>query len=337
MRFPLPSGEGEGSPLLTSQPSGARMPATKWTADDMPDLSGKTIIVTGGNSGIGYEAAKQLAHKGAHVVLACRDMDKARAAIASITSAHAAASLEAMPLDLARLESVRSFAAAFLAGHKALDVLCNNAGVMALPYRKTADGFEMQFGTNHLGHFALTGLLLDRLLATPGARVVNVSSGAHRMGAIRFDDLNWERGYRKWAAYGQSKLANLLFTYELQRKLAAAGASAISIACHPGYAATNLQTAGPRMEGSTWMESLSEFTNRVAAQSAAMGALPTLYAATAPDVSGGDYIGPNGFGEMWGYPKKVQSNGRSRDTAVAGRLWEVSEQLTSVRYAALSR
>jgi NAD(P)-dependent dehydrogenase (short-subunit alcohol dehydrogenase family) len=307
-----------------------------WSADDMPDLSGKTIIVTGGNSGIGYEAAKQLARKGARVVLACRDLEKARAAIGAISGEHRGAAAEALQLDLASLASVRSFASAFLAEHNALDVLCNNAGVMALPYRKTADGFEMQLGTNHIGHFALTGLLLERLLATPGARVVNVSSGAHRVGAIHFDDLQWEHGYRKWAAYGQSKLANLLFTYELQRKLSAAGANVIALACHPGYAATNLQTAGPRMEGSTWMESLSGFANRVAAQSAAMGALPTLYAATAPDVSGGDYIGPDGIGELWGHPKKVQSNRRSHDTAVAAKLWEISEELTSVRYTALS-
>ena len=303
----------------------------------MPDLSGKTIIVTGGNSGIGYEAAQQLARKGSYVVLACRDMEKARAAIASITAAHREASLAALPLDLASLASIRSFASAFLAQHSALHVLCNNAGVMALPYRKTVDGFEMQFGTNHLGHFALTGLLLERLLATPGARVVNVSSGAHRMGAIRFDDLHWERGYRKWAAYGQSKLANLLFTYELQRKLAAGNANLISVACHPGYAATNLQLAGPRMAGATFMESLSQLANRYVAQSAAMGALPTLHAATAPDVRGGDYIGPAGLGEMWGHPKKVQSNRRSHDTAVAAKLWEISEQLTGVRYSALSR
>jgi len=309
----------------------------KWTADGMPDLSGKTIIVTGGNSGIGYEAAKQFARKGARVVLACRDMEKARAAIAAITGAQRGAALEAMQLDLANLASIRNFASAFLAQPGALHVLCNNAGVMALPYRKTADGFEMQFGTNHLGHFALTGLLLERLLATPQARVVNISSGAHRFGSIRFDDLQWERGYRKWAAYGQSKLANLLFTYELQRKLAATGANQISVACHPGYAATNLQTAGPRMEGSTWMESLSELANRIAAQSAAMGTLPTLYAATAPDVRGGDYIGPDGLGELWGHPKKVQSNRRSHDTAAAAKLWEISERLTGVRYLALSR
>jgi hypothetical protein len=206
---------------------------------------------------------------------------------------------------------------------------------MALPYRKTADGFEMQFGTNHLGHFALTGLLLDRLLATPGARVVTVSSGAHRMGNIRFDDLQWERGYGKWRAYGQSKLANLLFTYELQRRLDAQSAPLIAVACHPGYAATNLQFAGPRMEGASFMESLSALSNDYFAQNAAMGALPTLYAATAADVRGGDYIGPDGFAELWGHPRKVQSNRRAHDRDLARRLWEISESLTGVRYEAL--
>jgi NAD(P)-dependent dehydrogenase (short-subunit alcohol dehydrogenase family) len=303
----------------------------------MPDLSGKTIVVTGGNSGIGYEAAKQFARKRAHVVLACRDIGKARAAVAAITAEDPTASLAVMPLDLASLASVRSFTAAFLSQHGTLHVLCNNAGVMALPNRKTADGFEIQFGTNHLGHFALTGLLIERLLATPGARVVTVSSGAHRFGAMRFDDLQWERGYRKWAAYGQSKLANLLFTYDLQRKLAAAGARLISVACHPGYAATNLQLVGPRMQGSSLLESLAQLGNRFVAQSAALGALPTLYAATAPDVRGGDYIGPHGLAQNWGYPKKVQSNRRSHDTAAATRLWEISEQLTGVCYDALVR
>jgi len=179
-------------------------------------------------------------------------------------------------------------------------------------------------------------LLLERLLATPGARVVNVSSTAHRIGKMRFDDLQWERGYRKWMAYGQSKLANLLFTKELQRRLAAKGAPVISVACHPGYAATNLQAAGPRMAGSSFMESISELGNRLFAQSAAMGALPTLYAATAPDVQGGDYIGPDGFAQNWGYPKKVQSNQTSNDPAAARQLWEISERLTGVRYDALA-
>lgn len=307
----------------------------RWTADDMPDLSGKTVVVTGGNSGIGYEAALQFARKGARVVLACRDAGKADAACAAIRAAHPAAAVEAMTLDLASLASVRAFAAAFLEAHRELHVLCNNAGVMALPPRRTADGFEMQFGTNHLGHFALTGLLLDRLLATAGARVVTVSSTAHRLGKIRFEDLNWDRGYGKWRAYGQSKLANLQFAYELQRRLEHAGAAVLSTACHPGWAATNLQLAGPQMEGSTVLETLAGLANRLMGQSAAMGALPTLYAATAQDVRGGDYYGPDGPGESWGYPKRVDSSARSHDRDTAGRLWQVSEELTGVRVGPL--
>jgi NAD(P)-dependent dehydrogenase (short-subunit alcohol dehydrogenase family) len=240
-----------------------------------------------------------------------------------------------MELDLANLASIRAFAAAFLAKHDSLHLLCNNAGVMALPHRHTADGFEMQFGTNHLGHFALTGLLLERLLATPGARLVNQSSTFHRLGKMRFDDLNWERGYRKWPAYGQSKLANLLFTYELQRKLEAKNASLLSVACHPGYAATNLQLAGPQVAQSSIMERVWSLSNRIFAQSAAMGALPMLYAATASDVRGGDYIGPDQLGESWGHPKKVRSNARSRDLSAAATLWDVSEKLTGVSYRPL--
>ncbi len=306
-----------------------------WTAEHMPDLSGKTLIVTGGNSGLGYEAALQFARKGAHVVLACRNFDKAGAAMDAITSAQPGASLEAMELDLASLASVRAFAKSFLDKHGGLDVLCNNAGVMALPLRRTADGFEMQFGTNHLGHFALTGLLLERLLETPGARVVSMSSTMHRTGKMHFDDLQWERRYSKWGSYGQSKLANLLFCYELQRRLEAKGTSLISMACHPGYAATNLQVTGPRMQGSKLMERFTKLANRLFSQSAAMGALPMLYAATSPEVRGGDYIGPDGFGENWGHPKKVGSTRRSRDLKAAARLWEVSEALTAVRYDAL--
>ena len=303
----------------------------RWTADDIPDQTGRTIVVTGGNSGIGYEAARQLARAGGHVILACRDLEKASAARRSIEESRPRGSVEAMQLDLASLASVRSFAGGFAA--RRLDVLCNNAGVMALPRRKTADGFEMQLGTNHLGHFALTGLLLGRLLATPGARIVTVSSTAHRMGRIAFDDLQCERSYGRWSAYGQSKLANLLFCFELQRRLEAAGKSAISVACHPGYAATNLQFAGARMEGSSLMESLFALGNRLFAQDASMGALPTLYAATAPDMVGGDYVGPNGFAENWGYPRKVGSSRRSRDREAAARLWEISEELTGVRCA----
>jgi NAD(P)-dependent dehydrogenase (short-subunit alcohol dehydrogenase family) len=308
------------------------MAATAWTENDLPDFSGKTVVITGANSGIGYEAALQFAHKRARVVMACRSMDKARAAADQITAASPGAALDVMQLDLSSLASVRAFADSFKQHHQRLDVLCNNAGVMALPYSRTADGFEMQFGTNHLGHFALTGLLLDVLLATDAARVVNVSSGAHRMGRIRFDDLQWEHGYRKWFAYGQSKLANLLFTLELQRRLEAAGKRPIAVACHPGYAATNLQAAGPRMAGSSLMEALVGVGNRLFSQNAAMGALPTLYAATAPDVQGGDYIGPDGLAELWGHPAKVGRSAAARDAATASRLWEVSEQLTRVSY-----
>jgi len=309
------------------------MPDKKtWTADDIPDLSGKTIVVTGGNSGIGYEAALAFARKRAAVVLACRDLGKARTAAAQIAASATGAKVDVMELDLSNLASVRGFSDAFHLKHQALDVLCNNAGVMAIPYRQTADGFEMQFGTNHLGHFALTGLLLDRLIATEGARVVNVASGAHRMGKIRFDDLQWKNGYRKWMAYGQSKLANLLFTTELQRKVDADGKKLLAVACHPGYAATNLQAAGPRMQGSTMLESLFSLGNSMFAQSAAMGALPTEYAAVAPDVRGGDYIGPDGIAELWGNPAHVGRSAAAQDAAAASRLWEVSEQLTNVHY-----
>jgi len=310
------------------------MPDKKaWTANDIPDLSGKTIVVTGGNSGIGYEAALEFARKRAEVILACRDLGKARTAAAQITSSAPGAKVDVMELDLSNLASVRGFSDAFRLQHQALHVLCNNAGVMAIPYRQTADGFEMQFGTNHLGHFALTGLLLDRLLASEGARVVNVASGAHRMGKIRFDDLQWKNGYRKWMAYGQSKLANLLFTLELQRKVDAAGKKLLAVACHPGYAATNLQAVGPKMSGSSVMEYLSEAGNRLLAQSAAMGALPTEYAAVATDVHGGDYIGPDGMAELWGHPAQVGRSAAAQDGAAASQLWEVSEQLTNVHYA----
>ena len=306
-----------------------------WTSDDIPDLSGKTIVVTGGNSGIGYEAALQFARKRAKVVLACRDLGKARSAAAQIAASSPGADVEVMALDLSSLASVRAFSDAFHSDHHALHVLCNNAGVMAIPYRLTTDGFEMQFGTNHLGHFALTGLLLDLILATGGARVVNVASGAHRMGRMRFDDLQWKQGYRKWMAYGQSKLANLLFTFELQRRADAAKKNFLCVACHPGYAATNLQAAGPKMQGSAMLESLFSVGNSLFSQSAAMGALPTEYAAVAPGVHGSDYIGPDGIAELWGHPKNVGCSAAAKDTASAKRLWEVSEQLTGVRYNAL--
>jgi len=303
-----------------------------WTAANIPDLTGKTIVVTGGNSGIGFEAALQLAAKGADTILACRDLKRAGAAAEAIVERYPAAKVEAMELDLASLASIRQFASAFDAARGRLDVLCNNAGVMALPKRKTADGFEMHIGTNHLGHFALTGLVLEKLLATPGSRVVNVSSTFHKPGRINFDDLHGDKTYWKWGAYAQSKLANLLFTYELQRRLSAAAAKTISVACHPGYASTNLQSAGPRMAGSSLGETAWGWINRLFAQSAAMGALPTLYAATCERVAGGDYIGPDRLGESRGHPIVVHSTSRARDEETAKKLWAISEDLTGVAY-----
>ena len=295
-------------------------------------------MVTGGNSGIGYAAAEALAAHGARVVIAVRNAEKGQAAVEMIRQAHAGAAVEVMALDLSDLSSVRRFAEAVHRLHPALHLLINNAGVMALPYGRTVDGFELQLGTNHLGHFTLTGLLLPAILAAPGARVVTVSSGLHMRGRIDFDNLQGAAGYNRWAAYSQSKLANLLFAYELQRRLAASGAEAISVGCHPGYAATNLQAAGPRMVGSRVGAALAVLANRIFAQSPAMGALPTLYAATAPDVNGCDYIGPVGrFGiGMRGYPKKVRSSARSYDASAAQRLWQVSEEATGVRYELLA-
>jgi hypothetical protein len=304
----------------------------QWLDQNIPDLDGKTAVITGANSGIGYEAARLLAQKNAHVVLAVRNTAKGGKAAREIRSAAPQADVEVMALDLADLASVRQFAGAFSAHHDRLDLLINNAGVMAIPYQKTKDGFEMQFGTNHLGHFALTGHLLPLLQNTPGARVVTVSSGMHRFGDIDFANLNGEQGYKKWGAYAQSKLANLLFTYELQRRLAAAGSSLLGVAAHPGYAATNLQYGGSDRSDSSMQARFMHVLNKVVAQSAEMGALPTVYAAASPVVQGGDYIGPKGPAEQRGWPTRVQSNGRSHDVQAAARLWAVSEELTGVSY-----
>ncbi|MCA9970722.1 MAG: SDR family oxidoreductase [Anaerolineales bacterium] len=295
--------------------------STGWTAADIPDLSGRVAVVTGANSGLGFETARALARRGAHVVLACRSAARGETAVAAIRRETPTADLALQPLDLADLASVRAFAAEFRARHARLDLLINNAGVMAIPRRETADGFEMQLGVNHLGHFALTGLLIEAVLAAPAARVVTVSSNAHGFGRMRFDDLQGRRSYNKWQAYSQSKLANLLFAYDLQRRLAAAGAGALSVAAHPGYAATNLQY-GLLM----WV------LNRTLAQSAEMGALPILYAATAPAVRGGDYIGPDGWGGVRGYPRQASSSAASREAETAVRLWRVSQELTGVAF-----
>ena len=296
---------------------------SNWTAENIPDLTGKIAIVTGANSGIGYETARALALKGAAVILACRDKTKGEAAVRQLAQEFPEAKVELAQLDLSDLASVRRFADEFTRrqDHR-LDIIINNAGIMAIPFGRTADGFELQFGTNHLGHFALTGLLLDCIIHTPQARVITVSSGGHRFGKIDFDNLNGEKNYDRQRAYAQSKLANLLFTYELQRRFESAGVDAIAVAAHPGWAATNLQAH--------WR--MVQVLNPFLGQKPAIGALPTLYAATAPGVHGGDYYGPDGWLELGGYPTKVQSNDDSHDPAVATRLWTVSEELTGVRY-----
>ena len=308
------------------------MAMAKWTATDITDQAGRVAVITGANSGIGLVAARELARAGARVVLAVRATNRGEEAAGTVRTAAPAAEVETMQLDLADLSSVRSFAEAFGERHDGLDLLVNNAGVMALPQRRTADGFEMQLGTNHLGHFALTGLLLGRLLARPEPRVVTVASEAHKIGKIDFDDLQGERRYHKWKAYGQSKLANLLFTFELGRRADAAGTALRSVAAHPGYAATNLQSAGPRMAGSKLSERVMSIGNRIFAQDDEKGALPTLYAATVADLPTGTYVGPDGPFEMQGYPRPVKANARARDEQTARRLWEVSEELTGVSY-----
>lgn len=307
------------------------MTPEKWTAADIPDQSGRTAVVTGANSGLGAVTARELARAGAHVVLACRDLGRGEAVAGRIRGEAPATHVEVMHLDLAVLGSVRSFAEEIAERGGGLDLLVNNAGVMALPRRETADGFEMQLGINHLGHFALTGRLLPALLRTDEPRVVTISSGAHHFGRIAFGNLQGRRRYFRWAAYGQSKLANLLFAYELQRRAQAAGSPLRSMAAHPGYAATNLQLAGPRLEGSRVRERLGALGNRLIAQDEETGALPSLYAATVPDLPGGSYVGPDGLLEQRGHPKLVGSNPRAKDQEASRRLWEVSEELTGVR------
>jgi NAD(P)-dependent dehydrogenase (short-subunit alcohol dehydrogenase family) len=304
------------------------MPA-KWSPRDIPDLTGLLAIVTGANSGLGQATALELARARATVVIACRNTSKGERAAAAIMEEIPTADVPVAELDLADLASVRAFAQRIAGEHDRVDLLINNAGVMAPPRRETKDGFESQFGTNHLGHFALTGLLLGQLLAASHPRVVTVSSGAHRLGKINFDDLESERHYERWRAYGQSKLANLMFCFELQRRATGAGANLKSMAAHPGYAATNLQSAGPDR---FFERAFMAIGNRVIAQSAEMGALPTLYAATYPALPGGTFVGPDGLGEQRGHPKVVSAASKAYDEQTQRRLWEVSEELTSVHY-----
>ncbi len=285
-------------------------------------------MVTGANSGLGLETARELARHGAAVVMACRDTAKGELALQEIRRSAPGAELELAPLDLASLESVRSFADSLLARGTGVDLLINNAGVMASPRRLTADGFELQLGTNLLGHFALTGRLLPLLQGREDARVVTLSSNAHKMGRINFDDLQSERRYNRWIAYGQSKLADLMFALELDRRLRASGSAVESLAAHPGYAATNLQSAAaPAID--RWSMAL---TNLIVAQSAEMGALPILYAATEPSLEGGTYVGPDGIGEFRGHPRVVSPNRAARDPVAASLLWQAAEQLTGVSF-----
>jgi NAD(P)-dependent dehydrogenase (short-subunit alcohol dehydrogenase family) len=294
----------------------------KWTYDDIPDQSGKTAIVTGANTGIGYETALALAKKGARVVLACRSREKGEAAGAKISAEQPQGQAEFSALDLSDLDSVRAFAESFVDQNNRLDLLINNAGVMMCPESKTAQGDELQFGVNHLGHFALTALLLPLLRTTPNARVVTVSSMAHRSGKMTFDDLNFtKRGYNAMGAYGQSKLSNLLFTFELQRKLDAAGADTVAVAAHPGWTSTDLQRH-------TWW---ARMLNPLFSMSPEKGALPTLRAATAQDVKSNEYYGPQGFQEMRGYPVRVGKTDAAKNPEDAARLWTVSEEMTGFR------
>ena len=296
----------------------------KWNTENILSQKGRIVIVTGSSSGIGYETARVLANKQASVIIAVRNLEKGNKALAKIIQQNKDADVRVMELDLANLASVKNFAENFQKNYSRLDLLINNAGVMIPPYSKTTDGFELQFGTNHLGHFALTGQLLKLLISTKASRIVNVSSGAHNFGKLDFDDLNWEkRNYAQWTAYGDSKLANLYFTYELDRKLKEQGINTVVTASHPGWTATELQrTAGDVMK----------YLNGIFAQDITMGALPTLRAAIEEGLKGAEYFGPNGFMEISGYPVKVESNQLSKDRAIAQKLWVVSEQLTGVKF-----
>ncbi|MFB6116152.1 MAG: oxidoreductase [Candidatus Nanosalina sp.] len=303
-----------------------------WTSEEMQDLNGKKVVVTGANSGIGFEATKKFAEKGAEVVMACRSLKRGGDAKDEIEKELEDPDLEVRKLDLADLSSVEEFAEEFLANNDELDILCNNAGVMALPRQETEDGFEKHMGVNHLGHFALTGHLMPALRNAEQSRVVTQSSGLHENGEINFDDLMMEEEYDKSAAYAQSKLANILFAYELDRRLESEDLDIKSIACHPGYTATNLQFRGPKEEGSRIRLAVMTVANKLVAQSAARGALPMLYAATSEEVEGGDYIGPGGPGNMRGYPEKQESSEESYSEDMAEALWTRSESLTGVEY-----
>lgn len=299
------------------------MKKEKWNSGNIPDLTGKTAIVTGSNSGIGFEAAKVLAEKNAEVIIAVRSVPKGDYAASEIKTDFPNAKLSVLKLDLSSLESVKSFTDKIKKVYNKIDLLINNAGVMVPPYTKTNEGFELQFGTNHLGHFVLTAGLFDLIKNSSEGKIVNVSSSAHKFGKIDFEDLNWEkRKYKEWRAYGDSKIANLYFTYELSRRLTKAGSKVKVTSCHPGWTATNLQkNSGP-----------ARFFNPIFAQEPAMGALPTLRAALDENIQSGTFYGPGGFMKMKGYPVIEESNKLSQDREIAAKLWNVSEEMTKTKF-----
>jgi NAD(P)-dependent dehydrogenase (short-subunit alcohol dehydrogenase family) len=303
-----------------------------WTTDEIPHQKGRIAVVTGANSGLGYHTAQALALKGAKVIMACRSMEKGEVARLKILALDPEVEPELWYLDLASLKSVRTFSEKFHAVCERLDLLINNAGLMAIPLGRTAEGFEMQFGVNHLGHFALSAQLWQLLTQTPGSRIVQVSSLAHKFGRIRFEDLHWIKKYRKWDAYGMSKLANLLFIRELSVRIGRSNSEVIAAAAHPGYANTELQAKGARMKGKKMGADLFNLVNRLAAQPANKGALPTLYAATAEDVVQGALYGPRGFMRLWGWPEVDQPSEKHMDDGVAEKLWRVSESLTGADF-----
>ena len=303
-----------------------------WTLDQIPQQAGRIAVVTGANSGLGFSTSRALALKGAKVIMACRNLEKGEMARQLIINESVAVAPEVWQLNLASLESVKLFALKFAAAGTRLDLLINNAGLMAIPYDRTEDGFEMQFGVNHLGHFALTARLWPMLSKTEGSRVVQVSSLAHHIGEIRFEDIHWEKGYKKWGAYGMSKLANLLFVRELTNRLAETGDKVTVAAAHPGYADTELQAKGSRMKGNQLGAVSMNLVNKLVAQSGEKGALPSLYAATAEDVEPGAYFGPGGLMKLHGWPKQESPNKKLVNNEVAGKLWDVSEDLTSLEF-----
>ena len=305
---------------------------TDWTAQDIPDLEGKTIVVTGANSGLGFEASKMFAENNAEVVMACRSIERGKNAKEEIEEELEDPDLEVKKLDLADLESVKDFAEEFKANHEELDILCNNAGVKAIPREETEDGFEKQFGVNHLGHFALTANLFPVLKEAQEARVVTQSSGLHEKGDMDFEDLMHEKEYSPQQVYSDSKLANLLFAYELDRKIRREGLDMRSVAVHPGYAATNLQTRGAEKSGNTVKKYAMKAMNKVLAQSARKGALPMMYASVSDEAESGDYIGPGGIANMRGLPEKQESSEASYSRETAEELWAVSEELTGIDF-----